>query len=158
MASQFLINLLIAFLWMFLYDDLSFTRFAAGFGLGLLFIGLLNRFLKRDFYLRKVKAVLVLLLIFIRELFLSSFTVIYQILKPKLTIRPGIVAMETRLKSDGELTLLACLICLTPGTLTLDVADDHRTLYIHAMDIGDAEQLRQQIRSTFERAIMEVTR
>ncbi|OXM16111.1 Na+/H+ antiporter subunit E [Paenibacillus herberti] len=158
MASQFLINLLIAFLWMFLYDDPSFPRFIVGFLLGMVFIGLLNRFLKRDFYLRKVVAVLNLLGIFIRELFLSSFTVIFQILKPKLTIRPGIVALQTELKSDGELTLLSCLICLTPGTLTLDVSDDNRTLYIHAMDIGDAEQLKLQIRNSFEKAIMEVTR
>ncbi|MCM3745890.1 Na+/H+ antiporter subunit E [Paenibacillus pasadenensis] len=158
MAAQFLINLLIAFLWMFLYDDMGFTRFIAGFMLGMVFIGLLNRFLKREFYLRKVVAVLHLLWIFLRELFLSSFTVIYQIMKPRLTIRPGIVALQTELKTNGEMTLLACLICLTPGTLTLDVSDDNRTLYIHAMDIGDAEQLKHQIRNSFEKAIMEVTR
>ncbi|MGU3472782.1 Na+/H+ antiporter subunit E [Paenibacillus sp. D51F] len=158
MASQFLINLIIAFLWMFLYNDLTFPRFLAGYGLGLLFIAVLNRFLKKEFYLRKVLAVIRLLGIFIRELFSSSFKVLYQIVKPRLDMRPGIVAIDTELRSSWELTLLACLICLTPGTLTLDVSDDNRVLYIHAIDIGDAEQLKEQIRSTFEKAIMEVTR
>ncbi|MNO01114.1 Na(+)/H(+) antiporter subunit E [compost metagenome] len=54
--------------------------------------------------------------------------------------------------------MLSCLICLTPGTLTLDVSGDGKTLYIHAIDIADAEALAAQIRGSFEQAIMEVTR
>lgn len=106
----------------------------------------------------KVWAILKLLILFIKELFLSSYAVAVQILSPKLQIRPGIVAYQTELTSDFEITLLSCLICLTPGTLTLDVSKDGSTLYIHAMDIENSEKLTEQIRSTFEKAIMEVTR
>ncbi|MNT79854.1 Na(+)/H(+) antiporter subunit E [compost metagenome] len=99
-----------------------------------------------------------LLLIFIRELVISNFVVIGYIIRPKLAIRPGIFAYETALTSAWEVTLLSCLICLTPGTLTLDVSGDGKTLYIHAIDIADAEALAAQIRGSFEQAIMEVTR
>ncbi len=109
-------------------------------------------------YIRRGWAVVKLFVLFNRELLLSSYDVLVHILRPRLTIRPGIVELKTKLRSNTEITLLSCLICLTPGTLTLDVGNDGETLYIHAMDIEDAEELAEQIRSTFERAIMEVTR
>lgn len=108
--------------------------------------------------LRRSWAVIKLFFIFNKELFLSSFAVLVQILRPRLAIRPGIVEMRTELKSNWEITLLSCLICLTPGTLTLDVSKDGEMLFIHAMDIEDAEELKEQIRNSFEKAIMEVTR
>ncbi|MFD0590239.1 Na+/H+ antiporter subunit E [Paenibacillus sp. GCM10027627] len=109
-------------------------------------------------WFRRAWAVVKLFVLFNKELLLSSYAVMVQIVKPRLTIRPGIVEMKTDLKTDAEITLLSLLICLTPGTLTLDVSGDGETLYIHAMDIEDAEQLADQIKSSFERAIMEVTR
>ncbi|EXX87065.1 monovalent cation/H+ antiporter subunit E [Paenibacillus darwinianus] len=107
---------------------------------------------------KKGWAVVKLLAVFLKELFLSGITVALQIIRPRLNVRPGIFALETGLKSDWEVTLLACLICLTPGTLTLDVSRDGRILYIHAMNIEDVELLSAQIKGSFEKAIMEVTR
>lgn len=108
--------------------------------------------------MRKIWAVIKLLVLFNRELLLSSFSVLKEVLRPGLKIRPGIIQYDTELKSDFEITLLSCLICLTPGTLTLDVSGDGKTLYIHAMDLQDADELAAQIKGSFERAIMEVTR
>lgn len=158
MALQLLLNLIIAFVWMLLYNDWSIPRFTIGYLLGILCIGLLSRFWPHDFYLKRLWAVIKLLVLFIKELFISSFAVMLQIIQPKLAIRPGIFALETELKSDWEITILSCLICLTPGTLTLNVSKDGQTLYIHAMDIEDADELSKQIKGTFEKAIMEVTR
>ncbi|MGO4694394.1 Na+/H+ antiporter subunit E [Paenibacillus sp. 2TAB26] len=158
MALQILLNLIISFVWMFLHNDWSAPRFIVGYIIGILFIGLLSRFWPHDFYMKRVWAILKLLVLFIKELFVSSFVVIGLIIRPKLAIRPGIFALQTELKTDWEITVLSCLICLTPGTLTLDVSKDGRTLYIHAMDMDDAELLSQQIKDSFEKAIMEVTR
>ncbi|MGO4181016.1 Na+/H+ antiporter subunit E [Paenibacillus sp. MCAF9] len=158
MALQILLNLIISIVWMFLHNDWSAPRFIVGYIIGILFIGLLSRFWPHDFYMRRVWAILKLLVLFIKELFVSSFVVIGLIVRPKLAIRPGIFALQTELKTDWEITVLSCLICLTPGTLTLDVSKDGRTLYIHAMDMDDAELLSQQIKDSFEKAIMEVTR
>ncbi|PZE19649.1 Na+/H+ antiporter subunit E [Paenibacillus xerothermodurans] len=158
MALQILLNLIIAFVWMFLYNDWSASRFTVGYLLGIICIGLLSRFWPHDFYLKRLWAVVKLLLLFTKELFISSFTVMWQIIRPRLAVRPGIFALKTELKSDWEITVLSCLICLTPGTLTLDVSRDGQTLYIHAMDIEDVNELSKQIKDSFERAIMEVTR
>lgn len=158
MAIQILFNLLIAFLWMLLNNNSSGSSFIVGYVLGIAILLILRKSWTRPFYLRRLWAMLKLLLIFIRELVISNFVVIGHIIRPKLAIRPGIFAYETGLTSAWEVTLLSCLICLTPGTLTLDVSGDGKTLYIHAIDIADAEALAAQIRGSFEQAIMEVTR
>ena len=71
---------------------------------------------------------------------------------------PGIFALETELEKDWEITILSNLITLTPGTCVLEVSDDNKTLYIHAMDIDDVEQAKLDIKNTFEKAIKEVSR
>lgn len=158
MGYQILLNLIISIIWMFLYSDWSPQRFILGYLIGVILIGLLNRFWSHDFYLRKLWAVIALLFLFLKELFKSSFSVLVQVLRPKLNIRPGIFEYETELKSDWEITVLSCLICLTPGTLTMEVSHDKRKLYIHAMDIEDKGEVINQIKGTFEKAILEVTR
>lgn len=158
MALQLLLNLCIAFIWMFLHNDRSVSGFAAGFVIGMLLIGGLRRFWPHAFYVKKCWAVAALLLLFLKELLISGFEVVRQLIRPKLAVRPGIFAHSTDLASDWEVTILSCLICLTPGTLTLEVSRDARTLYIHAMDLDDAKLLSEQIKGTFEKAIMEVTR
>ncbi|WP_379144967.1 Na+/H+ antiporter subunit E [Paenibacillus sp. sgz500992] len=158
MALQILFNLMIAFMWMLLNNNSSGSSFIVGFVLGVFILLILRKSWTQPFYLKRVWAMLKLLLIFIRELLVSSFVVIGHIVRPKLAIRPGIFAYETALTSAWEVTLLSCLICLTPGTLTLDVSGDGKILYIHAIDIEDAQLLTEQIRGTFEQAIMEVTR
>lgn len=160
MAFQFLLNLLIAFLWMAINNSSSSANFIIGYLLGLAFLLMFRKATpqKKQFYLTRFWAILKLLLIFLRELILSNFVVVSHILRPKLTIRPGIFAYETSLTTPWEVTLLSSLICLTPGTLTLDISADSKTLYIHAIDIKDADKLVEQIRGTFEHAIAAVTR
>jgi multicomponent Na+:H+ antiporter subunit E len=158
MAFQILLNLMISFLWMFLHNDWSVSHFIIGFLLGIVVLLVMRRLWSGPLYLHKIWAILALLILFMRELVVSSFTVIFQVLRPKLNITPGIFAYKTMLKSDWEVTILSCLICLTPGTLTLEVSADGQTLYIHAMHMEDADLISEHIRGTFEKAIMEVTR
>lgn len=158
MAVQLLLNLIIAVVWMFLNDNWTAVGFIVGFAIGAIAIGLMRRFWPQPYYMIRLWAIIKLLALFMKELILSSFAVIAHIIRPKLRIRPGIFAYKTELKSDWEVTVLSCLICLTPGTLTMDVSRDGGTLYIHAMDIDDAEELSKQIKGSFEKAIMEVTR
>ena len=73
-------------------------------------------------------------------------------------MRPGIVAIPLEARTDDEITLLANVISLTPGTLSLDVSDDRKVLYIHAMFIDDEQQLRDEIKSGFERRLLDVLR
>jgi len=63
----------------------------------------------------------------------ANFDVAYRVLNINMPIRPGIVKVRTRLKTDMARTFLANSITLTPGTLTVDCVGDH--LYIHWINI-----------------------
>ncbi|PLS15680.1 Na+/H+ antiporter subunit E [Bacillus sp. M6-12] len=158
MAFQILLNVILAYTWMFLKTSYSSSAFFVGYFLGLLILFAFRNYFSGRFYLFRVYAIIRLIVIFHRELFLSNIAVLKVVLKPKLDIRPGIFAMQTVLEKDWEITVLANLITLTPGTLVVDVSDDNKTLYIHAMDIEDAEDVIQGIKDSFENAILEVSR
>lgn len=158
MAFQIILNLIIAFVWMFLNNAWNGVGFITGYLLGLLLIGGMRRFFPQRLYVVRVWAIIKLLILLLKELVRASIEVIRQIIKPKLDIRPGIFTYRTELSSDWEVTLLCLLISLTPGSLPLEISGNQRKLFIHALDIKDEQQLRDDIKNTFEKAIMEVTR
>jgi multicomponent Na+:H+ antiporter subunit E len=158
MAFQILLNVFLAWVWMFLKVSYETVDFFIGYFFGIVIIFSFRRFFSSRFYLYRVLAVIRLLIIFIKELILSNIAVLKVILKPKLDVRPGIFALETELERDWEITVLANLITLTPGTLVIDVSPENKVLYIHAMDIPDVEEAIKAIKNTFEKAIMEVSR
>ncbi|WP_419886909.1 Na+/H+ antiporter subunit E [Neobacillus niacini] len=158
MAFQILLNVVLAFLWMFIkvsYDPISFIK---GFIFGLLVIFVLRRYFHSRFYLFRLWSFIKLTFIFIKELILSNIAIVKIVLKPKLDMRPAIFAMDTVLTKDWQITLLSSLITLTPGTLVIDVSEDNKTLFIHAMNIGEVEDEINSIKNSFEKAILEVSR
>lgn len=158
MAFQIILNLIIAFVWMFLNNTWNGVGFLIGYLLGLLLIGSMRRFFPQRFYIVRVWAIMKLLYLLFKELIRASIEVIRQIIKPRLEIRPGIFTYRTQLSSDWEVTFLCLLISLTPGSLPLEISGNQRKLFIHALDIKDEQKMRDDIKNTFEKAIMEVTR
>lgn len=95
---------------------------------------------------------------FIWELTKANIQVAYEVVTPKFTMKPGIVALPLDAKSDLEITLLANLITLTPGTLALDVSTDRSVLYVHGMYVLDKKEFIQDIKQGFERRLLEILR
>ncbi|MBD3109029.1 Na+/H+ antiporter subunit E [Bacillus sp. AGMB 02131] len=158
MAFQILLNVVLALVWMFLSHSYNPSSFIVGYLLGILLLLGFRKFFNSRFYMQRVWAVIKLFFLFIKELIMANISVLKVILKPKLDMKPGIFALETELKNPWEITLLANLITLTPGTLVIDVSDDNKVLYIHAMDINDVQSDIDAIKNSFEKAIMEVSR
>jgi multicomponent Na+:H+ antiporter subunit E len=157
LAFQILLNVVLAFLWMFIkvsYDPISFIK---GYIFGLLVIFVLRRYFNSRFYLVRLWSFIKLIFIFIRELILSNVAIVKIVLKPRLDMRPAIFAMGTELTKDWQIMLLSNLITLTPGTLVIDVSEDNKTLFIHAMNIGEVEDEINSIKNSFEKAILEVS-
>jgi len=158
MAFQILLNVLIAFTWMFLSVSFKPTTFIVGYILGLLMLFMLRKSLSTRFYMDRLWAVFKLACLFLKELVMSNFSVLKLIVQPTMPIRPAIFAMPTVLEQDWEITLLSSLITLTPGTVVIDISDDNKTLYIHSIDFDDIDEAINSIRNTFEKAILEVSR
>ncbi len=64
------------------------------------------------------RRILSLAVLFIKELILSGWRVARLVTSPRMDLRPGIFAYPLKVSSDFEITLLANLITLTPGTLS----------------------------------------
>lgn len=94
--------------------------------------------------------------VFLKELIKANLDVAFRVIDPELPIRPGIVKVETRLKSRLGRLLLANSITLTPGTITVESRDS--TLFIHWINVSGEglEERTQRIVGTFER-YLEVT-
>ena len=99
-----------------------------------------------------------LILLFGKELILSALRVAWLAVRPTMNIRPAIVAYPLTVTSDAQITLLANMITLTPGTLSVDVSDDRKWLYVHAIDIASKEALIGSIAAGFETRILRATR
>ncbi|URM33975.1 Na+/H+ antiporter subunit E [Cytobacillus firmus] len=158
MPIQVLINLFIAFLWMFLQDDWSVLSFFSGYLVGIIVLIVLEKFFKAPLYLRSLVAILKLFFVFIWELFTSSILVIRQVIRPRINITPGIFTIETELEGELEVTLLALLLSLTPGSVVVEISHDNKVFYIHAMDIPESSESVIVSKDRFEKAIKKVTR
>lgn len=75
-------------------------------------------------------------------------------------ICPGVIAIPLDARTDVEITMLANLITLTPGSVSLDLSEDKRTLYVHAMYIDDADvdAYRRSVKEGLERRVLELLR
>jgi multicomponent Na+:H+ antiporter subunit E len=73
-------------------------------------------------------------------------------------MKPGIIALPLDVKTDLEITLLANLITMTPGTLSIDTSEDKKVLYVHAMYLDDPEEYKKDLKSGLERKLLEILR
>ncbi|OCW55740.1 Na+/H+ antiporter subunit E [Hoeflea olei] len=156
--SLFLVNVLLALAWSAVTGSFTFLNFAFGFVLAIFALSLIREQVGSIGYFSRARRVISLLLLFVYELVLSAWRVAVIVLSPRLDLKPGIFAYPLRVDRDFEITMLANLITLTPGTLSVDVSDDRRTLYVHAMDASDPDATRRDIAEGFERKIMEAFR
>ncbi len=156
--SLFLVNVLLALAWAAVTGSFTFLNLAFGFVLAMGTLSLIREQVGSVGYFSRARRVISLFLLFVYELILSAWRVAVLVLSPRMDLKPGIFAYPLKVDRDFEIALLANLITLTPGTLSVDVSDDRRTLYVHAIDASDPEQARRDIASGFERKIMEAFR
>lgn len=77
--------------------------------------------------------------VFLAEAFRAAVKVAYRAVQPRLSFQPGIVRVPTTLTNPSAITLLANLITLSPGTLTLDFDREEGCYYIHCIDVRDLD-------------------
>lgn len=159
---MFALNILLAIAWTALTSELSWINLLFGFFLGYIILIFASRggTNGQPTYILKVIKAFRFALFFIKELIISNIRVTIEVLTPTHYMKPGVVAVPLTATSDLEITLLANLITMTPGTLSLEVSEDRKVLYIHAMyvNIEDLDSFRRKIKDEFETRILEVLR
>lgn len=140
MINKFLLNLFLMVAYIALSGDVSFLSALAGFIIGLLIVTAISRATGRGGYLRRVWGAFRFGVYFIYILVKANLGVAKEILTPGFSMSPRIIRYPLDGLSEVEITTLANAITLTPGTLSADITDDGRTLYIHAMYAESREE------------------
>lgn len=151
-------NLGLALLWAGLTGSVSLGTLFFGFLVGFGVLAVLHNDAASRPYFRTTRKVVGFALFFLKELIVSSFRVAYDVVTPRDYARPGVIGIPLDARTDLEITLFANILSLTPGTLSLDVSADRRTLYIHAMFIDDPDVLRREIKEGLEHRLLDLMR
>jgi multicomponent Na+:H+ antiporter subunit E len=154
--TTFLLNIMLAFAWVAVIGRFEPLDFAIGFVCGYLILRLIQPAGRPTIYFSKLRQVALFIFFFTFELIKANLRVAYDVVTIRHYMRPGVIAIPLDVQTDAEITLLANLITLTPGTLSLDVSEDSRILYVHAMYIDNREVYIRSIKDGFERRIREL--
>ncbi len=144
--------------WLAVSGIFTIPNLLLGIAAGALSLLLIRSHIEPDGRRIRPLKLLSLVLLFIKELALSAFKVAVLVASPKMALKPGIFAFPLTVDRDFEITLLANLITLTPGTLSVDVSEDRTVLYVHALDCSDPVGIRRDIAGGFEKKILEAFR
>lgn len=119
----------------------------------------LSYFFARD-YFRKVPNLMNLIVFFTKELLVANLRVAYDVITPMTHMRSCIVALPLDAKTDMEITILACMVSLTPGTLSLALSEDKTILFVHAITFKkmDSEAIKRELKEGFEQKLLKITR
>lgn len=155
-----LMTVLLAVFWAAATDNFTLGNFAFGLLLGAAALYLVRDHVKGKGFLGRALRIVALIWLFIKELMLSAVRVAVMVLRPDMHahLKAEMVEFPLTVTTDAEITLLANLITLTPGTLSVDVSEDRKILHIHALNVPDKEALITEIRHGFEKAVARACR
>ena len=140
-------NVLLALVWVLMTGSFGFLNYAFGFSIGYFIILLMSRsVLVLADYPRRLPRIIFFLLYFIEELLKANIKIAIDIITPTFLGKPGVIGLELDAKTNLEITLVANIISLTPGTLCLDVSADKKILFVHAMYLTDEAEVRADLK------------
>ena len=151
-------NILLAVIWTAASAEFSLLNLFVGYAIGLFVLWFMRPIFGPTQYFVKIRLLLRFAAYLVKEIIHSNLLVAYDVVTPKIHMRPGVIAVPLDAESDVEIAVLANLITLTPGTMSLGVSEDRKFLYVHSMFLKDPEDLKREIKRGIERPVMEVMR
>ncbi len=153
-----MLNAVLAAVFTVLLGSGRIHTFVLGFVLGYAALWLSQPLYRRTGYFQKVAQGVNLAGFFLKELVMSNLRVLWDVLTPGHINRPGIIGVPLDAETDLEIFVVANLISLTPGTLSVDLSEDRRTLFVHVMFLDNVAHARAGIKNGLERRVLEVMR
>ena len=146
-------SILLALAWAALQGEITLANLVTGYVVSYVILALLARGgVVPGTLASRSKHAIGLAWFFSRELLKANLRVAGDVLGAN-RIEPAVVAIPLDVTSDGEILLLSMLINITPGSVTIDLSRDRRTLYVHVMHMKSAEETRREIKDGFERRV-----
>lgn len=96
-------------------------------------------------------------LIMLWDILVANLQVAWVVLTvPNARLRPAWIVIPLELKQPEAITMLAGTITLTPGTVSADLSDEGHSLLVHVLHTDDPDAVRDEIKTRYERRLMEV--
>ena len=156
--NLFTLNLLLGLGLSVLLAQYTLAGFLFGFALAYAALWVTQPLYGPTRYFQRLPRAISLVGFFFWQLLKSNFRVLWDVVTPSHISRPGIIGIPLEAKTDLEIMMVANLISLTPGTLSIDLSEDRRTLFVHFMFLEDPDTAREEIKDGFERRVLEVFR
>jgi len=157
MIRLLIFNLFFSLLWPTLNGEYSLSALFTGFSIGLVVLALVNRN-----YGKFMVGTAAFVVYVLRAILQSNVRLAGQVIQavfdldPKSWMQPGIVAVPLEVTHPIDRILLASIITLTPGTMSIDLGKtaEGDVLYVHAFEVKDVEEFRREIKDNFESRIL----
>jgi multicomponent Na+:H+ antiporter subunit E len=144
--SLFLRVVSLTILWLLAWGEASITLVVTGVALSLLLFVAFPPARPRATRVRVRPVAMGKLVAYVAgQLVTSNVLVAREILSRRSRVRTGVLAHPMRHQSDEVLTLVANVIALTPGTMTVEATRDPAVLYVHFLLLDDLDEARQAI-------------
>lgn len=158
MQKRFLLNIMLTLIWIALTGSFTYINLITGFIINFFVLWVISRDSPDKRYFTTAFKVVGFFFYFLYEMLKANWQVAYEVMTSNLHMKPGVVKMELEAKTDLEITLLANLISLTPGTLVIDVSDDRKVMYIHGMYLEDRAKFIDSIKNGLEKPLLTIMR
>jgi multicomponent Na+:H+ antiporter subunit E len=148
----FLAHIVLSIVWSALLGSYDLLTLLSGFLVG----QFLFRFTLREptkLYRTRVVAVLKFILFYLGEILKSNLRIALDVVRGKPQIAPGIVAVNVEQLRPRATVLVANLITMTPGTLSLDISGDDKWIFVHCLYLDDPEAARSSMERDYVEAI-----
>jgi multicomponent Na+:H+ antiporter subunit E len=135
-------------LWILLWGDLSVANLVSGVAVAfaVLAVSRLPRATDSDQRMRIRPLSLAWFFLYVLyKLVESNLYLAWEILTPTNKITNGVVAVPLRTSSPSAMMVVANVITLTPGTMTIEVAGDPPVLYVNVLHLHDIERIRRDL-------------
>jgi multisubunit Na+/H+ antiporter MnhE subunit len=95
--------------------------------------------------LQKIYYTADLIFYFLVHLVKANLLITYDILTPVMRARPGFIKISLTIRQEWGLLLFSNLLSMTPGTLSIDMDSDRKSLIVHVLYKFDEEDLMKEI-------------
>jgi len=156
MIRAFLLNLFLTVVYVLLTANTSTPNVIIGFAIGFFVISLYGLTREGPTYPGKVWRLIRFGVYFLKILVQANMKIAWECITPGMSQTPRILRHDVSDLTDTQMTVLANSITLTPGTLVVDVSDDHKWLYVHCMYAQERSSAIAELRDLHERLKREV--
>lgn len=150
------ISVMLGAAWLLLQESLALPQIITATILAVMLPRLLHGFLGQPLHPRAPLTMIRLAGVVVWDIIKSNLIVARIVLLPWVVPKPAWVPVPLDAQHPTAITLLATIITTTPGTVSCVVDDANHMIFVHALDCDDVPAMVADIKSRYERPLMEI--